>query len=87
MTKKFGIHEYSKFVCSLRGTKSFLENFNLILRRHANIRSVVKPKFNNGIDQISYSGNIQVSKIASYFYNDASIFMDRKFQIVKGLIK
>jgi hypothetical protein len=86
MTKKFGMRKYSKFVFSLRGTKLFLEDFNLMLWEFANIRSITKPAFNNGIDQITYSGNIQVAKIASYFYRNANIFMDRKFQIVKELI-
>jgi hypothetical protein len=86
VTKKFGIKKYSKFVFSLRGTTSFLEDFSLMLWEGANIRSVAKPKFNNGIDMLRYSGNVQVAKIATYLYSDSHVYLDRKFDIVKGLI-
>lgn len=85
-TKKFGMREYSKFVFSLRGTKPFLEDFSIMLWERADIRSIAKPTFNNGIDMLRYSGNGQVAKVASYLYGGAHIYMERKFNIVKGLL-
>jgi len=84
-TKTKGISIYSKFVFGLRGTNEFLYSFKNILDRH-NITTMSIPKFNNGIDELKYSGNIQVAKIANFLYKDATIMLQRKFDIVKGLL-
>jgi hypothetical protein len=86
MTKKFGIRECTKFVFSLRGTNEFLISYHLILLRKANLFSTTTPKFNNGIDMLRFSGNGQVKKIVEFLYNNAHIYLDRKFDMVKGLI-
>lgn len=86
MTKKFGMREYSKFVFSLRGTKPFLEDFGMMLWEKAGIRSVTEPTYSNGIDILRYAGNGQVRKIACYLYSRSHMYMERKFDIVKGLL-
>lgn len=85
-TKK-GLQIYSKLVSSLRGSEYFLKTYNSVLNDNIDIQSIVKPKLNNGIFQITHSGNIQVQKIVSFLYKNANIFMDRKYQIVKEVIQ
>lgn len=84
-TKTKGIRTYSKFSFGLRGTNQFLWTFKKILD-YNNIHTISIPKFNNGIDYLRYSGNVQVAKIARFLYNDGTTLLQRKFDIVKGLL-
>jgi len=86
LTKKYGLKIYSKMTFALRGTESFLYSFKDILS-HKKIATNSIPKFNNGIDQLKYSGNGHVEKISNFLYENSTIHMDRKYNLVKGLIK
>lgn len=85
-TKKYGDTIQQKMCCSLRGTMNFLMSFKKVLS-NSNIKTSSSPKFNNGIEQLRYSGNKQVSKIASFLYKDFYICMNRKYNLVKEFIK
>lgn len=85
-TKKYGMRIQNKMCFSIRGTNSFLLSFKNVLFNHG-INTKSLPKFNNGIDQLRYSGNRQTKKVASFLYKNFSICMDRKYNLIKELIK
>jgi hypothetical protein len=76
----------SSMCFDLLGTKSFLETVCNILERDCNLQSkaVVNPIKN--IYRLRYSGTNLISKIVNYLYKDATIYLNRKFDIVKHLI-
>lgn len=85
LTKKYGIRTYSKMSFGIRGTKMFLTSFkNVLSNNKISTKSI--PKFNNGIDLLKYSGNIQVKKVAQFLYKNSSIYMDRKYNLIKDKI-
>lgn len=72
---------------SLRGTPSFLTTYRSILERECGLEPRTKTvRVNTGIGVLEYGGNGVVTKIAGFLYRDATIMLDRKYQIVKELI-
>lgn len=84
-TKNKGIRIYSKLGFSVRGTNIFCRQLKTILEDNS-ICTKSAPQFNNGIDQLKYSGNKQVLKIAKFLYTKANYMLYRKFDVVKGLL-
>lgn len=85
ITKKYGIKKQSKMCYSLRGTNSFLNSCKCIFADAGLITKSI-PVFNNGIDLLRYSGNGQVQKAAAFLYKNATLYMNRKFNLVKDMI-
>ncbi len=75
-------------VCfSLRGTPLFLHIYRSILERECDLQPRTKTvRVNTGIGVLEYGGNGIVAKIAKFLYKDATVMLDRKYEIVKGLI-
>lgn len=83
-----GVHPRSIF--KLRGTEAFLSSFLQVLGNNCNI-DISKKRLgaNGGTSTLEFGGNIIVSKLADFLYKDATIYMDRKYEIAKqakGLI-
>jgi len=81
-TQKYGPRLYEKMSFGLRGTNAFLLSFKNILGS----QSITVPKFNNGIDQLVFSGNKQVREIVKFLYKNSTIYMDRKYNVAKELL-
>lgn len=72
---------------SFRGTPPFLYNYRSILERECGLEPRIKTvRVNTGIGVLEYGGNGIVGKIAKFLYRDATIMLDRKYEIVKELI-
>lgn len=72
---------------SLRGTPMFLTTYRSILERECKLEPRTKTvRVNTGIGVLEYGGNGVVGKIAKFLYQDATIMLDRKYEIIKGLI-
>jgi hypothetical protein len=68
---------------SLRGTPEFLLDVRHILERECNLDIREKEiSISSGHGELKYGGNGIVSKIADYFYRDATIYLPRKRDIV-----
>lgn len=72
---------------SLRGTPPFLHIYRSILERECELEPRTKTvRVNTGIGVLEYGGNGVVGKIAKFLYRDATVMLDRKYDIVKELI-
>jgi hypothetical protein len=77
----------SQVYFGLRGTQPFLHIYRSILERECKLEPRIKTiRVNTGIGVLEYGGNGIVGKIAKFLYKDASIMLDRKYQIVKDLL-
>jgi len=71
----------------LRGTSKFLKTYRSILERECGLDERTKDiRINNGIGVLEYGGNGIVGNIAKFLYRDADIYLDRKYEIAKGLL-
>lgn len=72
---------------NLRGTSNFLTVYRSVLEEKCNLTEKDKPiRINNGIGVLEYGGNGIVGKIVKFLYNDADIYLDRKYNLAKELI-
>jgi hypothetical protein len=72
---------------SLRGTTEFLEVYRDVLERECDIPKREKPiRVNNGIGVLEYGGNGVTTKIRDFLYQGASVYLGRKFDIVKDVV-
>jgi transposase len=72
---------------NLRGTTEFLETYRSILERECGLSERTKViRTNNGIGALEYGGNIVVGKIARFLYKNADIYLDRKRNVIQGLL-
>lgn len=72
---------------SMRGTPQFLTDVRYILEQECDLKERNKDiRISSGHGVLEYGGNNIVDKIASYLYQDATIYLDRKFNIWKRLI-
>lgn len=85
-TKNNGARTYSKMCVSLRGPETFLKTYQDIIQTEICFVSKTTPKYNNGIHQLRFSGTSMVSKICKFLYANASVFMKRKYEIIKDLL-
>lgn len=68
---------------SMRGTLSFLNKCKNILELNCNLKSKVSIRLSNGTWELRYTGRKMVSKIIQYLYKDATVYLDRKYQIAQ----
>lgn len=72
---------------ALLGTFGFLNNYHKVLLQKMFITTKnSKPKKYKKIARLLFGGNILISKIATFLYKDATIYLDRKYNLVKHLI-
>lgn len=70
------------------GTKLFCETYRLILEQNcASIIKNHKIREKIGCYSIEYGGNGVLSEIANFLYKDATIYLPRKHNIIKHLLK
>lgn len=77
---------FRKFHCSIRGTEEFLLQVRDIINNSLRNKSNAIPRLNGGIYQLHFSGTPLTSNIAKCIYENANIFMDRKYDVVKELL-
>ena len=74
---------------SMRATRNFLEQFDEILYKNGIIKQVQcfnKDKQSEGnplFSKISHNGNIVVSALVDFLYKDATVYLERKWDIAK----
>ena len=71
----------------LRGTYDVLYNYNKILEKECSLKEKLdRVKKYDSIECINYNGNKQVRKIIEFLYKDATIYLDRKYEIAKNIL-
>lgn len=74
----------------MRGTAKFLNQFHQCvfphMKRKDKRRREMSPQDQKPFDVIMYQGNGIVSDLSKFLYRDATIMLDRKYEIVKRLI-
>lgn len=70
---------------SLRGTVDFLKIYRSILEQNGLPVRDKDPRINNGIGVLEYGGNGHTCKIRDFLYRDATVFMERKYELVKDI--
>ena len=73
--------QYELNVC---GNEGFLIDLKKHFDENVCLR-YISPAYHNGQFRLIYCGNISCSKIRDYLYDDANIFLDRKYDIVKNI--
>lgn len=72
--------------CKVRGTLAFLQTYMEILRKNCDIDIFNKHVgFNGGIGSLEFGGNNICKKISDFLYKDATIYLDRKYNIAKRI--
>lgn len=82
--KKDGSRTVEQVCFSMRGTDHFLSSVAEIFRNEVALPEKSKkkaPRINSGIHTLEYGGNRLIEKIFNFMYADATIYMDRKYQI------
>lgn len=77
------ISQSTNWSWSLRGTLSFLNKCKNILENNCNLNSKVTPKLNGGTWELRYTGRKMVVKIVDFLYKDATLYLNRKYEIAK----
>jgi hypothetical protein len=72
----------NQYRLSIAGNLSFLNNFGNIICNNVNFKNK-SICFNGGINVLSYGGNNLTKKVGSYLYNNATIFLNRKYDLWK----
>lgn len=72
---------------SLRGTPEFLLEVRHIFEKQCELKVRETPiRISSGHGCLEYGGNGVLGKIVNYLYKDATIYLDRKYEIIKGLL-
>jgi hypothetical protein len=72
---------------SMRGTAMFLGSCRSIIEKNCDIKvNTTNIRISSGIGQFGYGGNGIVAKVAKFLYKDATIYLERKYNIVKHLM-
>lgn len=71
----------------LRGTTEFLEVYRGVLEKKCGVPKREKPiRVNNGIGVLEYGGNGVAAKIRDFLYQGMSVYLERKFEVVKDVV-
>jgi DNA invertase Pin-like site-specific DNA recombinase len=82
--KNDGSRTVEQVFFSVRGTKDFLSGIVQIFDEECNLPAKSKskvPRLSSGINTLDYGGNRILQNIVEFIYKDATIYMDRKYQI------
>jgi hypothetical protein len=72
---------------SLRGTPKFLTTFREILEEKCDLKERTKPiRISSGHGALEYGGNGILKNICQFLYRDATIYLPRKYDIIKHLL-
>lgn len=74
--------KYCNFIWKITSTKTFCDSLSEILIKELNIncsKSISTPKTNQITTTLSVGGNNQVMKILDWMYNDATVYLPRKY--------
>jgi intein-encoded DNA endonuclease-like protein len=75
-------NKYTHFMWDFVSTKQFCEHFSKILNDKLQIKSYIRlcrPKTNKITSRLSVGGNFQVKKVLDWLYQDATIYLSRKY--------
>lgn len=81
-------HHIKQFHFSLRGTKECLDSIRKIFEDELDLPKQSlnkKPRKNSGICSLEYGGNGILRQIISYLYKDATVYMERKYNLVQEI--
>jgi hypothetical protein len=70
---------------SIIGTENFINQYKAILINNCNINNTKIIKIGN-VYRLCYSGNKNIYKIVNFLYKDTTIFLDRKYNLIKHFI-
>lgn len=70
---------YDRLCCSIRGTEKFLRVYKRILETNCNFNGG-SIDTNSSIGQLKFKGEFSL-KVRDFLYQDATIYLDRKFKI------
>lgn len=71
---------------SLRGTTSFLKECREVLEKECELENRTKDiRISSNCGVLEYGGNGVLKKIVDFLYKDATIYLDRKYDIVKSI--
>lgn len=76
-----GLRDDKKLRWHLAGNFSFLEKYQSILERNCNIHHNNISTRSNKLSCLEYTGNIIVSKICRFLYNNSTFHLERKYNI------
>ena len=72
---------------SMRGTPAFLKDVRYIFEQECQLEEREKEiRISSGHGCLEYGGNGIVSKISNYLYQDATIYLSRKYEIIKDIM-
>ncbi len=76
----------SSNICSFYGTERLLIDIKKVLNHEAAIETgKITKRYTNGVDSFSFSARDKLSKFYHYIYDDANIFLERKYEKFKIL--
>lgn len=78
-----GIKNNNKLRFQLSGNYMFLRIYQNILEKNCGIKNNKILIRSNGLASLEYQGNIIVSKICKFLYNNSTCHLDRKYNIYK----
>lgn len=72
---------------SMRGTPEFLKEIRSILEKECNLDARDKEiRISSGHGCLEYGGNGIINKISNYLYQDAAIYLPRKYKIIESIL-
>lgn len=74
----------NKVCFELKGTKEFLTDYKAILESSFKIKSDINITMSDSTAKIKYSGKKNVPQIVDFLYKDATIFLNRKYEIANN---
>lgn len=77
----FGKDKSLRFI--LVGTNMFLNKYEEYILKILNRNNPNKRSYTGSAEELHYGGNKQVKKIFNFLYKDATIYLERKFEIFK----
>jgi len=86
ISKLSGNRVVKQLFFSLRGTTSFLKECRGVLEKECELENRTKDiRISSNCGVLEYGGNGVLRKIVDFLYKDATIYLDRKYDIVKSI--
>lgn len=72
---------------SMRGNSEYLLKIRKVLEKECSLVERIKPiRISSGHGVLEYGGNLILKRICNYLYKNSTIYLDRKFEIIKHLL-
>jgi len=78
--------KYKQFRFELLGTYDFLKTCENILKEQCELKSKAVVLPHKKIFRLRFAGDYSVSRIAKFLYQDANLYLPRKYELIKHLI-